>query len=158
MTTGKDLRELTGGRWPGNPSLRGMYNILVNAKTIAMVGASSNPEKPSHGVMKVLQEAGYHVIPVNPNETEVLGEKAYATLSDIPEPVDIVDVFRRAESTPPVAAEAVRIGAKVLWLQLGIINEEAAAIAQQGGLQVVMDRCIKVMHRKLNVPPKPEAV
>lgn len=155
MATGKDLRELTGGRWPGNPTLKEMYNILAEANTIAIVGASSNPEKPSYQVMQVMQKAGYHVIPVNPNETEVLGEKAYATLSDIPEPVDIVDVFRRAESTPPVAAEAVKIGAKVLWLQLGIISEEAAAIAQEGGLQVVMDRCIKVMHGKLNVPPKP---
>ncbi|HTK83639.1 MAG TPA: CoA-binding protein [Patescibacteria group bacterium] len=154
MGKGKELRDLTGGRWPGNPTLKEMYNILVNAKTIAMVGASSNPERPSYEVMQVLQKAGYHVIPVNPNETEVLGEKAYASLSDIPEPVDIVDVFRRAESTPPVAEEAVKIGAKVLWLQLGIINEEAAEIAQHGGLQVVMDRCIKVMHRKLNVPDK----
>jgi predicted CoA-binding protein len=154
MGKGKELRDLTGGRWEGNPTLKEMYNILVNAKTIAMVGASSNPDRPSYEVMQVLQKAGYHVIPVNPNETEVLGEKAYASLSDIPEPVDIVDVFRRAESTPPVAEEAVKIGAKVLWLQLGIINEEAAEIARKGGLQVVMDRCIKVMHRKLNVPDK----
>lgn len=156
MATGKDLRNLTGGRWSGNPSLKEMYNILAEANTIAIVGASSNPEKPSHHVMEALQAAGYHVIPVNPNEDSVLGEKAYATLSDIPEKVDIVDVFRKADSTPPIADEAVKIGAKVLWLQLGVINEDAAARAQAGGLTVVMDRCIAVMHGKLKVPPKPD--
>ena len=92
-----------------------------------MVGASSNPDKASHGIMQKLQRAGYNVIPVNPRETEVLGERAYASLVDIPERVDIVDVFRRAEDTPAIADEAVTIGAKALWLQTGIANEDAAA-------------------------------
>jgi predicted CoA-binding protein len=134
-----------------NPSNEELSAILRQARTIAMVGASSNPDRPSHGVMKMLQGAGYRVIPVNPNESSILGEKAYASLSDIPEKIDIVDVFRRAESTPPVADEAVKIGAKVLWLQLGIVNEEAAAKARAGGLAVVMDACIAVVHRQLGL-------
>src|SRR5262249_44781495 len=100
-----------------NPRPEELRALLVDAKTIAMVGASSNPEKASHGIMRKLQRAGYRVIPVNPREPEVLGEKSYASLSDIPVPVDIVDVFRRAEDAPPIADEAVKIGAKALWLQ-----------------------------------------
>ena len=125
--------------------------MLREAKTIAIVGLSGDPEKPSHGVAKALQHYGYRVIPVNPKETEVLGEKAYGTLGEIPMKIDIVNVFRRAEQTPPIAAEAVAIGAKALWLQSGIVNEEAAAIARAGGLAVVMDRCIMVEHRKLGL-------
>ena len=102
--------------------------------------------------MKKLQSVGYKVIPVNPNETEILGEKCYATLSDIPVKVDMVNVFRRAETTAPIAHEAVKIGAKSLWLQLGIVNEETAVIAKQGGLIMVMDACIAVMHAILKVP------
>jgi predicted CoA-binding protein len=105
--------------------------------------------------MKMLQGEGYRCIPVNPNETEVLGEKAYVSLSDIPEKIDIVDVFRRPEYTPEVAKEAVKIGAKTLWLQLGIANDEAAKAASEGGLNVVMDSCIAVEHRLLKVPRKP---
>lgn len=107
-----------------------------------MVGASSRPNRPSHGIMQLLLNAGYRVIPVSPRETEVLGQKAYPSLSAIPEPIDIVDVFRRADATPPIADEAVRIGARALWLQEGISNEEAAARAREGGLIVVMDKCI----------------
>ena len=125
--------------------------MLREAKTIAIVGLSGDPEKPSHGIAKALQHYGYRVIPVNPKETEVLGEKAYAELGEIPMKIDIVNVFRRAEQTPPIAAEAVAIGAKVLWLQSGIVNEEAAVIARAGGLAVVMDRCIMVEHRKLGL-------
>ena len=125
--------------------------MLREAKTIAIVGLSGDPEKPSHGIAKALQHYGYRVIPVNPKETEVLGEKAYAGLGEIPMKIDIVNVFRRAEQTPPIAAEAVAIGAKVLWLQSGIVNEEAAGIARAGGLAVVMDRCIMVEHRKLGL-------
>ena len=125
--------------------------MLREAKTIAIVGLSGDPEKPSHGIAKALQHYGYRVIPVNPKETEVLGEKAYAGLGEIPMKIDIVNVFRRAEQTPPIAAEAVAIGAKVLWLQSGIVNEEAAVIARAGGLAVVMDRCIMVEHRKLGL-------
>lgn len=119
-----------------------------------MVGASSNPEKTSHGIMRRLQQVGYRVIPVNPRETEVLGERAYASLLDIPEKIDIVDVFRRAEDTPAIADEAVKIGAKALWLQTGIESEEAAARATAGGLAVVMNACIGATHSMLRIPPK----
>lgn len=135
-----------------NPDNQTLFNILSAARTIAVVGASSDPARSSHGVMKMLLGAGYHVIPVNPNESAVLGQKAYASLRDIPEPVDIVDVFRRAEATPPIAEDAVAIGAKILWLQLGVVNDQAAATAQAGGLNVVMDRCIAVEYRLLGVP------
>lgn len=140
-----------------NPSDRALKELLTHAKTIAVVGASSNPEKSSHGMMLHLQRVGYRVIPVNPRETEVLGEKAYASLRDIPEHVDIVDVFRRSEDTPPIADEAVAIGANVLWLQSGIANEDAAARAARGGLTVVMDACIGTLHSLLRVPPEPLA-
>ena len=137
-----------------NPSDDDIKALLTNAQTIAIVGASSNPEKSSYGIMRKLQHVGYRVIPVNPRETEVLGEKAYASLSDIPEKIDIVDVFRRAEDTPPIADEAVKIGAKALWLQSGIASEEAAARATTGGLTVVMDACLGTEHAILRVPPK----
>jgi len=137
-----------------NPSDKEIYELLVNTKTIAMIGASSNPEKTSHGIMKKLQSVGYHVIPVNPNEAEILGEKCYASLKDIPFQIDLVNVFRKAETTVPIASEAINIHAKALWLQLGIVNEETSAIAKQGGLTVVMDSCIAVMHAILKVPNK----
>ena len=137
-----------------NPSDKVVFNLLVNTKTIAMVGASSNPEKTSHGIMKKLQSVGYRVIPVNPNEKEILGEACYASLLDIPEQIDIVDVFRKAETTVSIAEEAVKIKAKALWLQSGIINEETAAIAKQGGLLMIMDECIAVMHAVLKVPSR----
>ena len=137
-----------------NPSDDEMRQLLIGAGTIAMVGASSDPEKSSHAIMRKLQQVGYRVIPVNPRETEVLGEKAYGSLEEIPEPVDIVDVFRRPEDTPPIADQAVRIGAKALWLQDGISNEDAASRAEAGGLLVVMDACIAVMHTLLEVPRK----
>lgn len=127
-----------------NPSRERIKEILANAGTIAVVGLSDDPSKTSHMVSAAMQQKGYRIIPVNPNAESVLGEKSYPSLRDIPEPVDIVDVFRRPEHTPPIAADAVAIGAKVLWLQLGIVNDEAARIAQEGGLTVVMDRCIKV--------------
>lgn len=114
-----------------------------------MVGASSNANKVSHSIMRQLQEAGYRVIPVNPRESQVLGERAYPSLADVPEPVDIVDVFRRAEETPPIADEAVKIGAKTLWLQSQIWNEETAARAKAGGLNVVMDKCLAATHKRL---------
>ena len=122
--------------------------ILRSAKTIAVVGLSSNPMRASHGVAEYLKAAGYRIIPVNPNETEVLGEKAYARLEDVPEPVDIVDVFRKAEEVPGVAESAIRIGAKVLWMQLGIENAEAAERALAAGLAVVEDSCLMVEHRR----------
>ncbi len=137
-----------------NPSDDDLRRLLTEATTVAMVGASSNPERSAHGIMRKLQSVGYRVIPVNPKETEVLGEKAYARLEDIPEHVDIVDVFRRAEDTPPIADAAVAIGARALWLQSGISNDETAARAAAGGLMVVMDACIGVMHSLLRVGKK----
>lgn len=125
--------------------------LLRDAKTIAVVGASPKPDRPSHGVAKFLIERGYDVIPVNPlwAGKEILGRPVYASLSEIPVSVDIVDVFRRAEDCLPIAEEAVKIGAKALWLQLGIVNEEAARLAREAGLAVVMDRCTLVEHRRL---------
>jgi predicted CoA-binding protein len=137
-----------------NPPDQDLKQLLIGANTIAMVGASSKPDRSSHGIMQKLQQVGYHVIPVNPHETEVLGERAYASLSEVPDRIDIVDVFRRAEYTPAIADEAVKAGAKALWLQQGIENDEAAARAAAGGLTVVMDACIGVMHALLQVPKK----
>jgi predicted CoA-binding protein len=138
-----------------NPPDAVVRSLLTAARTIAVVGASNNPERPSHGIMQRLQSLGYRVIPVNPYETTVLGERAYASLTDVPEPIDIVDVFRRAEATPDIADQAVRVGAGTLWLQTGIRSEDAAARAVAGGLTVVMDACIGVMHAVLQVPPGP---
>src|SRR5919202_2698344 len=124
-----------------NPSDQHVRQLLTAATTIAVVGASSNPDKASYGIMQRLQKAGYRVIPVNPKETDVLGERSYPSLLDVPERVDIVDVFRRSEDTPSIADDAVTIGAKALWLQTGIANQDAAARAKAGGLMVVMDTC-----------------
>lgn len=122
---------------------------LRAAKTIAVVGLSGRPYRPSHGVAEYLQRAGYRVIPVNPLETEVLGEKSYPNLSSVPLPVDIVDVFRRSEYVPEIVEEAIRIGAKMVWMQEGVVHEAAARRAQGAGLKVVMDRCILKEHRRL---------
>jgi predicted CoA-binding protein len=137
-----------------NPSDEELHRLLVEARTIAIVGASSNREKASHGIMKRLLDAGYRVIPVNPGETEVLGQTAVASLDAIGEPVDIVDVFRRSVDTPEIAEAAVRIHAKAFWLQLGVSNETAAATASAAGLVVVMDKCIGATHMALRIPPK----
>lgn len=131
-----------------NPNSDAVAMILRSARTIAVVGLSSNPMRASHEVAGYLKAAGYRIIPVNPNEREVLGEKAYARLEDIPEPVDIVDVFRRAEEVPPVADAAIGIKAKVLWLQLGIENAAAAEKAREAGLVVVEDACLLVEHKR----------
>src|SRR5947209_19975583 len=125
-----------------------ILELLKKYKTIAVVGLSSNPMRPSHGVTEYMQGAGYRIIPVNPNETEVLGEKSYARLEDVPEKIDIVNVFRRAEEVPPVVESAIRIGAKAVWMQLGVENEEAAAKARAAGLVVIEDACILVEHRR----------
>ena len=137
-----------------NPSDPELKQLLTDASTIAIVGASSNPDKESHGIMQKLQRSGYRVIPVNPRETEVLGERSYPSLVDVPERIDIVDVFRRAEDTPGIADEAITIGAKALWLQTGIVSENAAARAKAGGLTVVMDRCIGATVSLLKAGPK----
>lgn len=123
-------------------------DILRESKTIAVVGLSSNHERPSFGVAQYLQFAGYRIIPVNPNEEKVLGEMSFARLEDVPVKVDIVDVFRRAEDVPSVAESAIKIGAKVLWLQLGIENAGAAEQARLAGLKVIEDSCLLVEHKK----------
>ncbi|MDP5273313.1 CoA-binding protein [Chengkuizengella axinellae] len=133
-----------------NPSRDQIKEILRQTETIAVVGLSDKPDRTSHMVSAAMQQKGYRIIPVNPNADEILGEKSYPTLKDIPEPVDIVNVFRRSEYTPPIAKEAVDIGAKVFWLQLGIVSEEAAQIVIDGGLKAIMDRCIKVEDSILN--------
>lgn len=122
--------------------------ILHTARTVAIVGLSSNVLRPSHFVGFYLQRHGYRVIPVNPNETEVLGEKAYASLSDIPSHVDVVDVFRNSQFVPAIADEAIRVGADALWLQFGVINGAGARAAESAALKVVMDRCMKVEHAR----------
>ena len=137
-----------------NPSDDVLRDLLTRAQTIAVVGASSKPARSSHGIMKRLLALGYRVVPVTPNESEVLGHKAYASVRDVPFAIDIVDVFRRADAVVPIADDAVAAGAKVLWLQQGVINEEAAARASAGGLTVVMDSCIAVAHSMLSVPKK----
>ncbi len=136
---------------PDDAALR---SWLLEARTIAIVGASADPAKPSHAIMAQLLAAGYRVIPVNPKEQAVLGQPAVASLRDIREPVDIVDVFRRSEDTPAVAEDAAAIGARVLWLQLGVVNDAAARRALAAGMRVVMDTCIGATHRRLHVPPK----
>jgi uncharacterized protein len=130
------------------PSADPIGEILKSYKTIAVVGLSSNPARPSYGVSEYLQSAGYRIIPVNPNEKEVLGERSYAHLEDVPEKIEIVDIFRRAEAVPPVVDGAIRTAAKVVWMQLGIENEVAAEKARAAGLAVVEDACMLVEHRK----------
>ena len=116
--------------------------LLQTSKTIAVIGASTNPARASLGVSRFLQRQGYRVIPVNPKETEVLGERAYASLKDIPDQIDIVDIFRRPARVPEVVDEAVEKGARCIWMQEGIVNEAAAQKAEAAGIPVVMDRCI----------------
>jgi predicted CoA-binding protein len=143
-----DLRPLatvraTSGAWE-------RLRILTENHTIAMVGLSADPMRPSHFAAIYMQSEGYDLIPVNPRyagET-ILGQPVYASLEEIPRPVDIVDVFRRADELPAIAESAIAIGAKVLWMQLGVINEKAARIAREGGLEVVMDRCVKIEHAR----------
>ena len=125
-----------------------IQRVLLTAKTIAIVGLSANQLRASYFVGFYLQRHGYRVIPVNPRETEILGEKSFASLRDVPVPVDIVDVFRAPAALPGIATDAVAIGAKCLWCQFGVINEEGARIAERGGLDVVMDRCTKVEHAR----------
>lgn len=129
-----------------HPSREEIKKILAECKNIAVVGLSDNPERTSHMVSKAMQDKGYRIIPVNPTAAgkTILGEVCYASLQDVPEQVDLVNVFRRSEHTPQVAREAVQAGARTLWLQLGIYSEEAASIAKEAGLNVIMDRCIKV--------------
>jgi len=123
--------------------------VLRDSHTIAVVGLSAESDRPSYRVAKYLQDHGYRIVPVNPKYPEILGEKSYPDLASIPFAVDMVDVFRKAQDCVPVAQQAVAIGAKVLWLQLGVVNDEARQIAQAAGLTVVMDRCVKIDHASL---------
>ena len=122
--------------------------ILERYKRIAMVGLSSNPFRPSHFAAIYLLSEGYDVTPVNPREPEVLGRKSYASLRDVPGPIEIVDIFREAAAVPEIVEEAIAVGAKVIWMQLGIVHEQAAERARQAGLEVVMDRCVKIEHAR----------
>ena len=124
--------------------------MLEDSRTVAVVGLSAHPQTDSHRVAKYLKEHGYHVIPVNPTVDEVLGEPSYPTVQAIPEAPDVVDMFRAAEHAPAIVEDAIAAGAKTVWMQLGIVNEEAAARAREGGLKVVMDRCMMREHKRLN--------
>jgi len=132
-----------------------LREIYAETKTIAVVGASDNPRKPAHTIPRYLQRQGYRIIPVNPKGGEILGQKVYGSLQEIEEPIEVVDVFRPSEETPDVARSAVEAGAKVLWLQEGISSEEAERIASEGGLKVVMDRCMGATHARLDLGPGP---
>jgi predicted CoA-binding protein len=125
-----------------------IQRLLLTAKTVAIVGLSRNDLRASHFVGYYLKRHGYRVVPVNPRETEILGEKCFASLLEVPEPIDIVNVFRAPDALPAIAADAVKVGAGSLWCQFGVINEEGARIAEAGGLTVIMDRCIKVEHAR----------
>lgn len=123
--------------------------LIKCSKTIAVVGLSKNPSRPSYSVASYLKKEGYKIIPVNPNVNEVLGEKAYPDLKSILEPVDVVNIFRKSEAVVPIVKDAIQIGAKGIWMQLGVINEKAKKIAENKGLRVIMDRCIKIERERL---------
>lgn len=131
---------------PNNFADSADINAILDMKSIAVVGLSSDPSRPSFGVANYLKRQGYRVIPVNPSEEEVLGEKAYASLSDLTEPPDVVDVFRRPDAVGQVVDDAIKAGAKAIWLQPGVVDKEAARRAREAGLLVVMDKCIKIEH------------
>jgi uncharacterized protein len=137
-----------GASFAMQPGADAILELLKEYKTIAVVGLSSNPMRPSFAVTEYMKGAGYRIVPVNPNEKEVLGEKSYERLEDVPEKIEIVNVFRRAEEVPPVVESAIRIEAKVVWMQQGIENEAAAEKARAAGLVVVEDACILVEHRR----------
>lgn len=136
------------------PTLEDLYKILATVKTIAVVGLSNKPDRPSHEIAAYLQAQGYRIIPVNPTISEALGEKSYPSLRDIPEPVHVVQVFRRPEEVPPIVEDAIHIGARVVWMQEGIVHEEAAARGRAAGLKVVMDACMRAAHRTLRAQGK----
>jgi predicted CoA-binding protein len=124
--------------------------ILSFSRVVAVVGLSSKPDRPSYKVASYLKKQGYNIIPVNPTEKEILGEPCYPDLASVPTSIDVVDIFRRSAEVPPIVEEAIRIGAKAVWMQEGVINEEAAARAREAGLMVVMDKCMRKEHRKLH--------
>ncbi len=132
-----------------NPDNDQIKSLIESTNTIAVVGLSSKESRDSYQVAKYLQKNGFKIIPVNPKESEILGEKSYKSLAEIPEPVDIVDVFRKSEFVGEISDQAIEIGAKALWLQLGVTNDAAAQKAEAAGLAVVQDKCLKVMHHKM---------
>jgi uncharacterized protein len=132
-----------------NPSDESMRELLATPRTIAVVGCSPNPARDSHRIAKLLQAKGHRVIPVNPGHQAILSEKCYGSLKEIPERIDMVDIFRRSEHVGPIVDEAIEVGAKIVWMQLGVIDEGAAAKAQKAGLMVVMDRCPAIEYRRL---------
>lgn len=156
MTTSHQEFATSGGVNANSPVNRTAFattafdrlRILREARRIAMVGLSSNPFRPSHFAAIYMIAEGYDVIPVNPREQEVLGRRSYASLRDVPGPIDIVDIFRESSAVPPIVEDAIAIGAKVVWMQLGVINEAAARRAREAGLEVVMDACVKIEHAR----------
>lgn len=132
-----------------NPSTDDIKRILTENKTIAVVGLSPKWNRPSHFAAKYMKNHGYKIIPVNPGYDEILGEKSYKSLLDIPDPVDIVDIFRRSKDVPPIVEDAIEIGAKVVWMQLTVVNEAAAQRARDAGLEVVMNRCVKIEYARI---------
>ena len=153
VSFGDSLADGVGGNSPVNQSrfantAYDRLRILERYRRIAMVGLSSNPFRPSHYAAIYLIAEGYDVIPVNPRESEILGRKCYPSLAAIPGPVEVVDIFREAEAAPAIVEEAIAIGAKVVWMQLGVIHEQAAECARAAGLEVVMDRCMKIEHAR----------
>ena len=132
-----------------------LRDIYASAETIAVVGATPNPEKAGNSIPRYLQSQGYRIVPVTPSHDEVFGARAYATLADVDVPVDVVDVFRPASEAPGIVREAIALGAKVVWLQLGIVSQEAAAIGEEAGLTVIMDLCMGAAHRTLGLGPRP---
>jgi uncharacterized protein len=133
-----------------------LVGIFAETKTIAVVGASGDPSKPAHAIPRYLQRQGYRIRPVNPRGGELLGEPVAPSLAEVDGPVDVVEVFRPSEEAPRIAREAVKVGAKVLWLQLGIVSQEARQVAEAAGLTVVMDRCMGETHRQLDLGPGPD--
>jgi predicted CoA-binding protein len=133
-----------------------LVGIFAETKTIAVVGASADPSKPAHTIPRYLQRQGYRIVPVNPRGGELLGEPVARSLAEVDGPIDVVEVFRPAEEAPRIAREAVEVGAKVLWLQLGIVSEEARQVAEAAGLTVVMDRCMGETHAELGLGPHPD--
>ena len=132
-----------------NPPDAIIKEVLSTPRTVAVVGCSPNPERDSHRIAKLLKARGHRVIPVNPGHQEILGEACYASLRDVPEEVDMVDIFRRSDHVAPIVDEAIETGARIVWMQLGVIDERAAVKAQQAGLIVVMDRCPAIEYRRL---------
>ncbi len=137
------------GKGDSNAGTEKIASILTQYRIVAVVGLSEDPGRPSHQVAVYLQSHGYRIIPVNPQCQEVLGEKCYASLKDIPEPVEVVDIFRKVEAIPGIVEEAMAVGAKVIWMQQGLEHPQAAAQARAAGLQVVMNRCMKIEHARL---------